>query len=349
MDRFMSRRRFVHAAALACMGTALWGLSGCSADQASAQSQGEQWLEQDPQTQTLFVFDTVVTLSAYCSEELMNSAVERCNYFENKFSRTVEGSDIWNVNHAGGKPTEVASETADAVAKSLEYCEKSGGLFDITIGAVSSLWDFEKGVKPSDRAIRKALPHIDYRKVRVEGATITLEDPEAMLDLGGTAKGYIADDLDRLFSEGGCLSAMINLGGNVYVLGSKPDGSAWKVGVQDPNGSENTVVAKTEARDLSVVTSGLYERKFTASDGKTYYHILDPSTGYPAKTDLTSSSVVCKSSLTADAYATWMFLLGHDKALALLKKTDGLEGMVVDDEDKVSQTAGKVFTLVKGD
>lgn len=345
----ISRRRFVGLAATCLSAVSLWGLSGCTNSGGEVSSSaGEEWLEQDPQTQTLFVFDTVVTLTAYCSEELMAQAVERCNYFEEKFSRTLEGSDIWNVNNAGGKPVEVCEETAELVSRSLEYCEQSEGLFDITIGAVSSLWDFVEGVKPDDADVQKAVKHVGYECVSVEGTTIMLSDPEAMLDLGATAKGYIAEALYALFAEGGCLSALINLGGDVYALGTKPDGSEWKVGIQDPNEpTGSSVVAVTEAADLSVVTSGLYERQFTASDGKTYYHILDPRTGYPAASDLVSSSVRCVSALTADAYATWMFVLGHDAALELLESTDELEGIVVDTEGVITQTSGELFTLVE--
>lgn len=348
----MERRDFVKMAACLLASVPLLGMVGCASSEPASESSastgdGEEWLKSDPQTTTLFVFDTVVTLSAYCSEDLMTQAVDRCNYFEGKFSRTVEGSDVWNVNNAGGKPVEVAGETADLVSKSLEYCKKSNGLFDITIGAVSSLWDFDKGVKPSDKSIKAAIKHIDYTGVHVDGTTITLDDPKAMIDLGGTAKGYIADDLARLFSDGGCLSALINLGGNVYALGKKPDGSEWNVGIQDPNKTEGSVVASVKASDSSVVTSGLYERRFTAADGKTYYHILDPKTGYPAKTDLVSSSVLSNSSLDGDAYATWMFLLGHDKALSLIQKTDGLEGMVVNKKGETTQSEGASFKLAK--
>ena len=352
-----SRREFVRLACLAGAMGAFGTLSGCTSSSGSAggdantatAQKAAQWLEEDPKTATLFVFDTVVTLKAYCSQELMDQAVERCNYFEQHFSRTVEGSDIWNINNAAGEPVEVAQETADIITRSLEYCRESDGLFDITIGAVSSLWDFVEGVKPSDKAIKEAVKHIDYTGVVVDGTTVTLRDPAAMLDLGGTAKGYIADDLKRLFTEAGCVSGVLNLGGHVCLVGTKPDGSDWNVGVQDPNDEAGDTIASIKCKDVSVVTSGLYERQFKAGDGKTYYHILDPKTGYPVKTDLLSSSVVGADSLQCDAYATWLFLLGHDKALELLEKTDGLEGLVVSKKtENVTQTKAKAFTIAKG-
>lgn len=344
----ISRRKFARYLGVLTATGMLGALTACSGDSsgagAAAQGTQEDWLKQDPATATLFLFDTVVNLKAYCPQELMDKAAERCSYFEQKFSRTVEGSDVYNINNAGGAPVEVCEETADLISKSLAFCEKSGGLFDITIGAVSSLWDFVEGVKPADADVKEAVKHIDYRGVSVEGTTVALADPAAMLDLGGTAKGYIADDLKRLFNEGGCTCGIIDLGGNVLVLGSKPDGSEWNIGVRDPNGTENDVIASVKGADVSVVTSGLYEREFTVG-GKTYYHILDPKTGYPAKTDLASSSVIGTSSLECDAYATWLFLLGHDAALELLEETDGLEGLVVDPKDKVSQTSAQRFEL----
>lgn len=342
-----SRRGFLALAGLATLAGA-GALAGCGhvepTASAPASSAGASTAD-SPEERTLFVFDTVVTLSCYCTPEVMDEAVARCNRFEELFSRTREGSDVWNVNHAAGNPVEVAPETADVIEKALGYCERSGGLFDITIGAVTSLWDFQAGVKPDDDAIAEALPHVDYRSVHVDGTTVQLDDPAAAIDLGGIAKGYIADDLAALFREGGCESGIINLGGNAYVIGSKPGGSPWNVGVQDPNGAEQTVIAKVAGSDLSVVTSGLYEREFT-QDGVTYYHILDPATGYPVTTDLVSSSVASASSLDGDAYATWMFLLGRDGALDLLESTPGLEGLVVDASGDVAMTSGAEFELL---
>lgn len=346
-----SRRQFIKFACAAGALGALGSLSACSgAAQGTKASDKEaaQWLEEDPKSATLFIFDTVVTLKAYCSQELMDQAVERCNYFEEHFSRTVEGSDVWNINNAAGAPVEVAQETADIITRSLEYCRASDGLFDITIGAVSSLWDFVEGIKPSDEQIEQAMGHIDYRCVHVDGTTVTLDDPEAMLDLGGTAKGYIADDLKRLFTQAGCVSGVLNLGGHVCLIGGKPDGSDWNVGVQDPNDKSGATIASIKCKDVSVVTSGLYEREFKADDGKTYYHILDPKTGYPVKTDLVSSSVTGADSLQCDALATWLFLLGHDRALKLLEETDGVEGLVVNKkDDAVTQTSAGAFTIAE--
>ncbi len=294
---------------------------------------------------TDFLFDTVVTLSINGTQDQLQQAMERCQYFEGIFSRTVEGSDIWRINEADGAPVEVSQETADIITKALDYCEASGGLFDITIGSVSSLWDFKEGVRPSDDEIAEAIKHVDYKGVHVDGTTVWLDDPYAKLDLGGIAKGYISDDLKEYLTEIGVESACLNLGGNVALLGSKVDGSSWNVGIQDPNGEDQEVIATISKSGGTVVTSGLYERQFIQDD-ELYYHILDPRTGYPVKSDLVSVSLSTESSTDADAYATMLFLLGHDKALSLIENDDRFEGLLVDDDGKITLSNGASFELL---
>ena len=240
---------------------------------------------------------------------------------------------------------EVSEETARCIEASLAYSKASDGLFDISIGAVSSLWDFVEGVKPDDDAIEEAVTHVDYRAISVDGTTVTLADPDAMLDLGGIAKGFITDDLVSMLREAGCKSAMLSLGGNVYVLGESFRGDDWNVGVQDPNGTANDVIASIPARDKSLVTSGLYERSFTVGD-VLYYHILDPRTGYPVKTDLASASIVSDSSTDGDAYSTTLFLMGHDKAMELLNSDERFSGLLVDMNDTATASDGSGFTLL---
>lgn len=346
----ISRRRFCSLAGASALALAFTGL-GCSSSSAassvsSAQDAPSTQSDIAWQERTLFAFDTMITLKCACDAGVMDQVVDRCTYFEERFSRTLEGSDVWNVNHAGGAPVSVAPETADLVQKALGYCERSGGLFDITIGAVSSLWDFKLGIKPDDSAIQEAVRHVDYRGVHVEGASVQIDDPQAALDLGGVAKGYIADDLARILRDGGCTSGVINLGGNTYVIGAKENGNPWNVGIQDPNAPTNqAIIAKIACTDISVVTSGLYEREFT-QDGIRYYHILDPKTGYPVETDLVSSSVCTESSLDGDAYATWMFLLGSHAALALAESIPNLEALVVSADGTISMTEHARFEIL---
>jgi thiamine biosynthesis lipoprotein len=302
---------------------------------------------QEPATLTDFLFDTVIDITAYCDQALLDEAHQRLVYFEDIFSRTREGSDIYRLNEAGGVPVEVHPETADIITIALPYCELTGGLFDITIGAVTCLWDFKEGVVPDQRELEQALPHIDYRTIAVDGTRVTLADPLAKLDLGAVAKGYIADDIAALLRAGGCESANINLGGNVYVLGSKPDGSPWNVGIQDPFEARGSLRGYVSVSDSSVVTSGPYERSFERA-GAVYHHILDPRTGYPVQTDLASTSIISENSAEGDALTTTTFLLGSKQALALIETRPHLQGIFIDAENSVLQSRNVTFHEMAG-
>ena len=171
-------------------------------------------------TQTYFAFDTVIQITAWCDQDLMNRACERCTYFDDTLSPTISGSDVWNINTAAGAPVEVSDTTADLIAKSLEYCALSDGKLDITIGTVSLLWDFDNAVKPSDADIQAGLPTSTTASSRSMGTRSPWPTP-TRIDLGATAKGYIADDLATAFHRRRCTGALINLGGNVYALGPR--------------------------------------------------------------------------------------------------------------------------------
>ena len=338
----LTRRAFLKTSSLAVCGFAgLFSVHTLSSCKGTAGVSQEETLEE-----TVFLFDTLVSLQASCSQELMDQAVARCEYFDSIFSRTREGSDVWRINHAQGQAVEVERETAECIQASLEYSRISHGAFDITIGAVSELWDFTDGIKPDDDAIQAALSHINFEAIQVDETTVQLSDPEAKIDLGALAKGYICDDIAQLLRDGGCQSACINLGGNVYVLGSKTDGSPWTIGVQDPNGQEKKdLIARTEAEDISAVTSGLYERYFE-EDGVRYYHILDPKTGYPVQTDVLSDSVLSERSLDADAFSTILFLLGSEEGMALLEERPELSGLIEKDDESIELSSNSPFTLV---
>ncbi|MDR2587129.1 MAG: FAD:protein FMN transferase [Coriobacteriales bacterium] len=349
----LSRR---HALALSVVGVlSLLGggaLAGCSR---AADAEGEPSAdpEQEPASPTqpaelkvfsTFLFDTYIEIKAACDQALLDRLNERLIFFENTFSRTREGSDIFTLNMAGGAPVEVHEETAALISQSLVFSELSGGLFDISIGAVSSLWDFKEGILPDATVLAEAVTHVDYRGIEVNGTTITLADPAARLDLGGIAKGYAADEMVRLLREGGCESALINLGGNVYALGLKPDGTPWSVGVQDPQQPRGTLKAVTAAHDLSVVTSGPYERGFE-QDGVFYHHILDPRTGYPVQTDLASATIFSDLSCEGDALTTCCFLMGQTAALKLVRARPGVDALLVDLNGEVLMTDDTIAEL----
>lgn len=331
----LSRRGFVQALAAAPL-----ALAGCAGRSGGASAPDEQL------QQSFFCFDTACAVGGVMGQELLDACVARCEGFEQTLSRTIETSDIGRINAAGGAPVEVEPETAELISKALDYCRASDGLFDITIGAVSELWDFHEGVVPAPEEIEAALPHVGYQNVQVSGTTVTLADPEARLDLGGIAKGYVSDVLlDELAAEG-VQSAYVNLGGNVKVLGAKPDGSAWRIGVRDPNDpDEGSPIARVSLEGGSVVTSGLYERQFE-QDGKRYWHILDPRTGYPVETDIISATIVSERSIDGDGYTKPLFMMDADEARAWLASHSELQVLLVDAQGDMTMWPEDSFELL---
>lgn len=280
---------------------------------------------------SFFCFDTACSLGGTVEQELLDALVERCQGFERALSRTIATSDVGRINAAAGAPVQVQPKTAELIARALDYARASDGLFDITIGAVTQLWDFRNEVVPTHDQVAAALAHVGYERVHVEGTTVTLGDPEARLDLGGIAKGYVADVLCDELEAQGITSAYVNLGGNVKVVGTKPDGSDWRVGVRDPSpGAESGAsVARIALTGGSVVTSGLYERQFE-KDGRSYWHILDPRTGYPVTSDLVSATIVSERSIDGDGYTKPLFMWGMERALSWAREHKDLDVLLID-------------------
>ena len=283
--------------------------------------------------------------------QLITEAFALCDDYEKILSKTIEGSDVYRINHAGGQAVEVDSATIEVVNKGLEYSRLSGGAFDITIGKVSDLWNFQEmddegnhvGVIPEDSVILEAMNHVDYNCVVVEGNTIRLTDPMAELDLGGIAKGYIADKVAEFLESKGVTSAVVDLGGNIVVIGEKgesidnPVGTEFKVGIADPN-SEG-LLGLLECKDKTVVTSGTYERYFEL-DGKRYHHVLDTKTGYPADTDLLAVTIVADKghSVDCDGLSTSCLALGKEKGLKLIQGLDGVQAIFIDKDGKTTMS-----------
>ena len=194
---------------------------------------------------------------------------------------------------------------------------------------------------PSDDEIEAALALVGYQGVTVSGSDIKLAQSGMMLDLGGIAKGYAADEAVKIYEEYGVQSALLNLGGNIYAYGTKPDGSAYRIGLRDPDGDAGTYAAVVSVSDTSVVTSGVYERYFE-QDGQVYHHIFDPDTGYPADNGLLAVTVVCQSSTLADALSTALFVMGPDDGLATAESMDGVEAVFFTDDMCIFATSGLI-------
>ncbi len=281
----------------------------------------------EPITKACFFFNTYVSVTFYSEQDAayFEDCENLCRKYENMLSRTVEGSDIYRINTANGTPVTVTDETASLINDALLYCEKSNGAIDITVAPLMELWNFTgeetEKTPPSEEDIKLALTHVNYRNVLVEGNTVTLTDPDAAIDLGFIAKGYIADRLKEDLIEKGVSSALINLGGNIQLIGSKPDGGDFIIGVKRPFTTKDETMTTVSASDSSFATSGIYERCFTYND-TLYHHILDPKTGYPVQNTLYQVSVLCPDSETADALSTTLLLLGQKEGMDFLTGSD---------------------------
>lgn len=291
-----------------------------------------------------FLFNTTNTISAETEDEaVLSEALGLCRHYEALFSRVAPSSELHRLNGSAGHSCAVDPELASLMKAALSYCEQTNGLYDITMGSVTQLWDFAQGAIPSADAVGEALAHVDYRNVIVDGASVTLRDPMACVDLGGIAKGYIADGLLAFLREHGVEHAVVNLGGNVAAFGGRPDGAPWRIGIRKPLPSSAIPLldsfATVKIMEGSVVTSGVYERSFTRN-GAIYHHILDPRTGMPADTDVLSATVLSRASIDADGFTTALVIMGTDRALAFAESHPGIEAVIVTQEGDVLATSG---------
>lgn len=322
-------------------------LTGCAAHHPSPEASAPPEVSASPaiekKTGVGFYFNTVVTLTLYGTPQVPEGLIDEiwadCARYESLLSKTVEGSDVDRINKAGGKTVTVDAETWEILRRAKEISEMTGQAFCVTIAPLTALWDFVGGTQrmPSEAELKAALPLVDDEKLQLgDGYTVTL--PAGMeIDLGGIAKGYIADKVAEHI-RGRVSGATLSFGGNVYALGQKPDGSPFNIGIQDPDDQTGQAMAVIAVTDISVVTSGIYERYFD-KDGVRYHHILDPKTGISAQSDLSSATIVCESSMTADALATACIVLGREKATALLE-ANGYDGVLIGRDRTMTTTAG---------
>lgn len=300
---------------------------------------------------TGFAFDTTYTIHLYRggSQELINQCVQKCAEYERIFSRTQEDSELYQINQLsrqhiseeGSLEITVSEDMAALIRKGLDYGVLSGGIFDITIEPVSRLWDFtaEKPAVPEAGEIQSALPFVDYRQLSLQQKKLVISKPGVCLDLGGIAKGYIADCLKDYLQKQGVSSGMINLGGNVLCIGEKPDGSAFRIGVQHPFAEQNKSIIVVAVKGCSVVSSGIYERCFT-ENGIIYHHILNPETGYPRENDLMAVTIVSEASVDGDGLSTTCFGLGLEKGMKLINSMDGVTAVFITKDEKLHYADG---------
>lgn len=291
-----------------------------------------------PLSSTQIMMDTVVTIRLYDgNDDVLSGAMKLCKRYENLLSRTVEDSDIYKINHSNGQPVEVSDDTAELLRTALDIAEKSNGAFDPTVLPLVELWDVTNSkTVPPITEIQTALQSVGYKSVVLNGNTVTLKNG-ARLDLGGIAKGFIADKLKIYLKESGVKSAIINLGGNTLLVGDK-NGNDFSVGVQKPFGKQNELSATVYISDKTAVTSGVYQRYFE-QDGKIYHHIIDPKTGHPTDNGISAVTVLTDSSTIADGLSTACLILGIEKGTELAKQY-GAELIFIDESGKITLTNG---------
>ena len=311
-------------------------LGGCSASQT-------------PISRTGFYFDTIIQITIYDSmkESCLDECMELADKYEKLLSPTVEGSDIWNINHSNGQPVVVSDETLMLLEDALSYCDMTNGRIDLTIESVSELWDFheETGNEkmqnrvPGKEKIEEALGHVDYHNLSINDNTVILKDPEASVTLGFIAKGFIADKIKEYLLSQNIKSAIINLGGNLLAVGSKPDGTPFQYVIQKPFDKQGAIIATLPVADRSLVSSGVYERCFY-QDEVLYHHILNSSTGYPVQNNLLGVTILSDSSMKGDALSTTCLVLGLDDGMALIESLDGVEAIFITDDYELHYSSG---------
>jgi len=301
----------------------------------------------EPTTVSGFKFNTYISITAYSevNSSVLDQCLTLCDTYENLYSRTIESSTLSKVNRH--EITEIPAELATLIQYGIQYGTLSNGSFDITIGSVSSLWDFtsDNPQVPNSSDINSALAYVNYKNISLQKKpgsddTYLISIPNGtVIDLGAIAKGYIADKLKEYLVDNGVKSALINLGGNILCVGNKPDDTAFNIGVKKPFSESGESLATLKISDKSIVSSGTYERCFT-KDGQFYHHILNPQTGYPYDNQLTSVTIISDSSVQGDCLSTTCFTLGLDEGLKLVESLDGIEAIFVTSDDQLHYSSG---------
>lgn len=300
-------------------------------------------------SQTRFALGTVCTINLFeqSDDDYYNQIFDKLTEIEKKMTIRgdfIEESEISAINtNAGIKPVLVSDEVFTVVKMAKIIAEKSNGAFDPTIGPLVKLWNItdELPKVPEVDAIKKAKQLVDWKKLILdeENKTIYLSEPGMVLDVGGIAKGYATDVIVDMLKNWNIKRAMIDLGGNIYAFGKRSDDSLWRIGIKNPVETEGQPALRVDVSDLSVVTSGSYER-FFETEGKKYHHILDSTTGYPTENDLLSVTIVCESAIIADALSTTVFVLGSEQGLKFLQDTNNFfaEGILITNKRKILTT-----------
>ncbi len=317
-------------------------LSSCSNIKGEGKNLGEFVSKSD------FYLDTLVDIKIYepneKSEAIIDKAMGRIQELEKLLSVHIKNSDLSNIKeNAGLKPVKVSDETLFVLKKSMKYAKLSNGIFDITTGPLIDLWAIDPpyGHVPTEEELKVTLPKIDYRKIIIDeqNKTVMLKDKGMIVNLGAIAKGYIADEVKTVLLDHGVKHAIINLGGNVLLVNDKSNNVDFKIGIQDPSSDRGAYLGVVNGKDISIVSSGNYERYFKV-DGKKYHHILDPFTGFPAENEIQQVTIISKKSIDGDGLSTTTFLLGLEGAINLIESLKDVEAIFITKDNKIYLTSG---------
>lgn len=319
-------------------------LAGCS----SKPKTKAKPMVKNPYEKSEMIMGTICTLSIYDKgkKDVINKGFKEIHHMDDESTLTRGGSQLDKINdNAGIKPVRVPDDFYPMVKKALSVSENSEGSFDMAIGAVTNLWKIGlPGARvPAQSEIDAALPLVDYHDVQLNDKeqTVYLTKKGMRLDFGGIAKGYIADQVKKVFKKNGVTSAIINLGGNIIVMGHSPEGhnKPWTVGIQNPVKPRGDAVGTIKESDMSIVTAGTYEQ-YLMSGGHKYIYLFDAKTGYPYENNLASVTIVSKKSIDGDALSNAAFDKGLTGGLAYMNQKQGIQAIFITNEKKIYVTDG---------
>lgn len=315
-------------------------LAGCGA-QTSA--------EESSQTREMYAMDTVMTLEAYGqnADAALDAAVAEIERLDALWSIASSDGEIAQLN--AEKQITASADTLALLTRAKEISAATDGLFSTTIAPLMDAWGFTSGDYrvPDEAELSALLAHVDDEEIAISDSTVTIP-ADAKVDLGGIAKGFTSARVMEIFHENGIENGILSLGGNVQALGTKPDGSLWRVGLQDP-ADERALFATLELADKAVITSGAYERNFE-QDGVVYHHIIDPRTGYPAESGFSSVTIVSDDGTLADGLSTALFIMGKEAAVEFWRShRDDFDMVLLADDGAVTVSAGIADALTLSD
>ncbi|MFD1486196.1 FAD:protein FMN transferase [Lacticaseibacillus baoqingensis] len=336
---------------------AITPLSACGQTSTATKTTKTPVTVKEPYEDTQFLMGTVVTIRVYDKgkKAALDRSFDRVKQLANEVTVNEKGSEVDAVNaQAGKKAVKVTPAVYRLIKYAKAYSDRSQGAFDLAIGPITSLWHigFPDARKPSQAEISARLPLVNYRDVTLNDAkqTVYLKRPGMALDLGGIAKGFITDEVVKVLKRNGVTTAIVDLGGNIYVLGHSPKqkNADWTVGIQDPKKARGTAIGTVPASNKTVVTSGIYERKLVVN-GHTYSHLMDPKSGYPYENNLMGVSIVTKKSVDGDALSTATFDKGLAGGMTFIEKTHYADAIFITKDKKVYVSSGlkKDFKLFK--